>query len=103
MIRVSSGFETKTIEPNTEIAILFLGVTNPQESIDSTIVANQFSIETVSSDGYPIDAANNLAFSIGCIFPCKTCELGLADWCTSCLTLDNGTPLNFYKKIVNTG
>jgi len=103
VIRVSSGFETKTIEPNTEIAILFLGVTNPQESIDSTIVANQFSIETVSSDGYPIDAANNLAFSIGCIFPCKTCELGLADWCTSCLTLDNGTPLNFYKKIVNTG
>jgi len=40
VIRVSSAFDTKAIEPNTEIGILLLGVVNPKYSIDTTRVEN---------------------------------------------------------------
>ncbi len=51
---------------------------------------------TISPDGYPIDASYNLDFSIGCVFPCKTCDEDQSK-CLTCLTLEDGTPLNFFK------
>lgn len=82
---------------NTEVGFLLKNVKNPDKSIAKDVISNQFSIMTISPDGYPIDASYNLDFSIGCVFPCKTCDKE-QNKCLTCLTLDDGTPLNFYKE-----
>ena len=97
MVRVTDAFSQSTIEENTEIAFLLMNVRNPDSSISAEIISNQFSIMTVSPDGYPIDASYRLEFSIGCVFPCETCQDEQTQ-CLSCLTLDDGTPLNFFAE-----
>ena len=50
-----------------------LNVKNPETSIEEDVISLDFSIMSYSSEGYPIDAANGLEFSIGCAYPCETC------------------------------
>lgn len=66
---------------------------NPKGSLDPSLESEQFNIATISPEGYPIDGAIGMQFEIGCVWPCKTCDGG-ADNCSSCLALDDGTPLN---------
>ena len=90
VIRIMKSFEVNDVPANTEIAFLLQDVTNPATSIEGDSISTAFSIKTLSSEGYPIDASDNLNFNIGCEFPCETCE-GLQTACKTCLTLDDGT------------
>ena len=93
VIRITDSFKYTAIEPNTEIAYLLKNVRNPDANVDSDVISEQFSIMTLSADGYPIDAVDNLSFSIGCVFPCQTCE-GSQSTCLTCQSVDR-VPLVF--------
>ena len=103
VIRIQHAFQVADIPANTEIAFLLLDVTNPNASIEggngdtASTSAATFGIKTLSPEGYPIDASDNLNFNIGCEFPCETCT-GEQTACITCLTLDDGTKLNFFEK-----
>ena len=73
VIRIQNSFPTSDIPSNTEIAFLLQNVYNPDTSIVGDSISTSFSIKTLSSEGYPIDASDNLNFNIGCEFPCETC------------------------------
>ena len=92
-----SAFTVNDIPANTEIAFLLQDVINPDKTIEGDSLSTIFSIKTLSPEGYPIDANSNLSFDIGCEFPCETCE-GSQTTCLTCLTLDDGTPLNFFAE-----
>jgi len=96
VIRIENAF-TSTVVGNTEIAFLLWNVLNPSSSITKGAISSQFSVMTVSPQYYPIDAANNLDFSIGCVFPCETCASDQKK-CLTCLKLADGTPLNYFEK-----
>ena len=97
VIRIQGSFQVADIPANTEIAFLLHDVTNPDASIEGDSSSATFGIKTLSPEGYPIDASDNLNFNIGCEFPCETCT-GEQTACITCLTLDNGTKLNFFEK-----
>ena len=84
-----------TTPPNTEIGLLLRGIQNPASSVPAEVVRSEFSIQTKSQDGYPIDASSDLYFAIGCISPCETCEAEQSK-CLTCLSQADGTPLNFF-------
>lgn len=96
-IRIEGAFQSDSVKPNTEVAFLLWNVRNPVSSIAKDSISNEFAIVTVSPDGYPIDAATSIDFAIGCTFPCATCAEE-QNKCLSCLTLDDGTPLNYFAE-----
>ena len=96
VLRLSGAILT-SIEPNAELAFLLSGVTNPASSLDTETIAREFSIETVSPSGYPIDSSVDVKFEIGCVSPCATCKDERTQ-CLSCLRLDDGTPLFFLEE-----
>ena len=96
VIRIENAFENGPIGANTEIAFILENIRNPEKSIDAETIAREFIIQTVSPRLYPIDGSYNLDFAIGCVFPCATCD-SIQTKCLTCLTLDDGTPLNFLE------
>jgi len=97
VIRITRAFQYAEVVANTEVAFLLWNVKNPSSSIIGDELDGQFSIMTVSSDGYPIDASYNLKFQIGCVFPCATCAAE-QNKCLTCLRLEDGTQLNYFDK-----
>ena len=83
IVEVLNAFDGRIIEKDTEIAIKLLNVRNPVSSVSQTVIANEFFIRTMSPQRYPIDSTYDLDFTIGCQFPCLTCDQE-ATRCTSC-------------------
>ena len=44
ILEITNGFEKSSVKANTEIAILVVGVTNPTESLNSSLASDQFTI-----------------------------------------------------------
>lgn len=97
VIRIKKAFNVAPVKANTEVAFLLWNVQNPVSSIAKDLISNQFAINTISPDGYPIDSATSIEFAIGCTFPCATCAEE-QNKCLTCLTLDDGTPLNYFAE-----
>ena len=83
VIQIVDSFNDASIEQDTEIAYKLLNVRNPVTSVGKDVIASKFFIRTMSPQGYPIDSTYNLDFTIGCQFPCLTCDQE-ATKCTSC-------------------
>jgi hypothetical protein len=73
LVLVEQGF-ISAVEAGTEIGFKITNIQNPAQSVSSEIISSQFELQTFTWDKYLIDQAYNLDFSIGCIYPCLSCD-----------------------------
>lgn len=94
IVTMSDTFETKVPSAGDELGFSLENIQNPMQSITPDVVAESFKIRTMSDLGNAIDRAHNLDFTIGCVYPCLSCEEDLTK-CTSCQSVD-GIPLSLH-------
>ena len=95
VIRVYGTWTDTAIQANTQISFQMFGILNPSVSLSEEDINKEFKITTLSPLGYPIDQSHDLDFSLGCVYPCDTCETTQTK-CLSCLNQPDGTPLSFF-------
>ena len=84
----------------TEIGFKLEGIRNPTQSVSNAEINQSFFIETIDSGDYGIDRSYELDFSIGCTYPCKSCD-SVQTQCTECEALNENTPLFLYQSTCN--
>jgi len=58
----------------SQVSFKLVGVHNPLKSVTQAIINSEFFITTVAPDGFAIDRTLNPDFTIGCTYPCATCD-----------------------------
>jgi len=89
-------FDRFTLESGITVGILLKNVKNPYKSLSEELIRKEFRISTMTPDEYPIDRAKDLDFTIGCIYPCMSCDQE-ATICTSCQMLNEFQRLHLYE------
>lgn len=74
MITITRGYTQNSLLAGTEVGIRLQNVVNPSQSISVEEINRNFKIETLTVDDYGIDQSYYLNFSIGCSYPCESCD-----------------------------
>ena len=83
VITITKGYELASLPAGSEVGLKLKSIANPSSSVSVEVINQYFSIESVSDDDYGIDRSYYLDFSIGCSYPCESCD-NLQTICTSC-------------------